>query len=260
MLGPRSQLACFTALIIAFASGQLALGADLLGSPPPAAPGIELSAWFPSHPQLQFPLGEPVDVVVGVSNAGKEPYNVTDLIGSLHSSAQWKLWVQNFTAVRSNVHLKPGEQTSLRYSLKPDGLLQVREFQVAIHVFYRNLAGTLHHSLAFNRTVDIIELPKWVDLQLLGLLAMFFAAMGGISFLGYRWVQSMGYLKQATKRRTTARVPLHKADSAEPSQWLKGTNYDSHARAQAKSSAPKTSVPKTSVSKTSVPRVIKKQS
>ncbi len=42
-----------------------------------------------------------VDVVVGFSNGGEEPYNVTDIAGSLHSSAQWKLWVQNFTALVS---------------------------------------------------------------------------------------------------------------------------------------------------------------
>ena len=36
--------------------------------------------------------------MVGFSNGGEEAYNVTALIGSLHSSAQWNLWVQNFTA------------------------------------------------------------------------------------------------------------------------------------------------------------------
>lgn len=54
------------AVRVRFTAGQLALGADLLGSPPPAAPGIELSAWFPSHPLLQFPLGEPVSTAQSV--------------------------------------------------------------------------------------------------------------------------------------------------------------------------------------------------
>ena len=42
-----------------------------------------------------------VDVVVGFSNSGEEAYNVSAIQGSLHSAAQWNLWVQNFTlAVR----------------------------------------------------------------------------------------------------------------------------------------------------------------
>ena len=142
---------------------------DFLGNPPPGAPGVEVNAWFPSHPRLQFPLGETVrpqcsrqslnpvqpplqradehsispqqhalstppfrrssgsvsgnplalppllshaetqcpvhlqvDVVVGFSNGGEEAYNVTGIAGSLHSSAQWNLWVQNFTAQVGN--------------------------------------------------------------------------------------------------------------------------------------------------------------
>ncbi len=36
---------------------------DYLGSPSPSAPGVEVQAWFPSHPRLQFPLGETVRTV-----------------------------------------------------------------------------------------------------------------------------------------------------------------------------------------------------
>lgn len=204
----------------------------MLGSPPPAASGVDVQAWFPNNPRLQFPLGEPVDVVVGFSNGGEEPYNVTDIAGSLHSSAQWKLWVQNFTALRVSSVVKPGEQASLEYQFRPDSMLQVREFQVAVHVFYQGLKS--QHSLAFNKTIDIIELPKWIDLQLLGLWGILFAVLAALGFLLYRYLQSVGWVRQATKRRGPRVVNLQTADSADQSQWLKGTYYDSHARAKAK--------------------------
>ncbi len=52
-----------------------------------------------SHPTNTVP--PQVDVVVGFSNGGEETYNVSAIQGSLHSAAQWNLWVQNFTvAVR----------------------------------------------------------------------------------------------------------------------------------------------------------------
>ncbi len=41
-------------------AGSPAAQAAMLGSPPPAASGVDVQAWFPNNPRLQFPLGEPV--------------------------------------------------------------------------------------------------------------------------------------------------------------------------------------------------------
>ena len=51
-------------------------------------------------------------------------------------------------------------------------------------------------------------------------------------FLVYQQLQSVGWVRAATKRRAPKRVPIGASNSAEPSQWLKGTFYDSHARAK----------------------------
>lgn len=40
-------------------------------------------------------------------------------------------------AQRVSSVVKPGEQASLEYQFRPDSMLQVREFQVAVHVFYQ---------------------------------------------------------------------------------------------------------------------------
>lgn len=42
-------------------------------------------------------------MVVGFSNGGEEAYNVSAIQGSLHSAAQWNLWVQNFTLAVSRM-------------------------------------------------------------------------------------------------------------------------------------------------------------
>jgi hypothetical protein len=51
---------------------------DYLGMPSPSAPGVEVQAWFPSHPRLQFPLGETVRnrgcAVVPVTAFQHEPW------------------------------------------------------------------------------------------------------------------------------------------------------------------------------------------
>lgn len=49
----------------------------------------------------------------------------------------------------------------------------------------------------------------------------------------YKQLQSVGWVRAATKRR----APRGGASTAQdPSQWLKGTYYDTHARAKAKRS------------------------
>jgi hypothetical protein len=235
------RLMCSMLLLLALAAGSAAAQdaaaspspvRDYLGMPSPSAPGVEVQAWFPSHPRLQFPLGETVDVVVGFSNSGEEAYNVSAIQGSLHSAAQWNLWVQNFTLALQNLSLKPGEQGSLQYKFKPDRMLQPREFLVALHVFYNGLA-TPHHSLAFNKTVDIIELPKLVDFELIGLYGIMFAVLAAIGYAVYRQLQGVGWVRAATKRRVP-RGGASTAGAQDPSQWLKGTYYDTHARAKAK--------------------------
>lgn len=208
---------------------------DYLGNPSPSAPGVEVQAWFPSHPRLQFPLGEAVDVIVGISNGGEETYNVTAIQGSLHSAAQWNLWVQNFTVSLGDLSLKPGEQASLPYQFRPDSMLQPREFLVALHVFYNGLT-TPHHSLAFNKTVDIIERPKWVDFELIGLYLIVFAVLAGVGYLVYKQLQSLGWVRAASRRRPSRATGATGAGAQDPSQWLKGTFYDTHARAKAKRS------------------------
>lgn len=39
---------------------------------------------------------------------------------------------------------------------------------------------TPHHSLAFNKTVDIIEKPKLIDFELIGLYGIFAAIIAGV--------------------------------------------------------------------------------
>lgn len=36
---------------------------DYLGQPSPSAPGVEVQAWFPNHPRLQFPTAETVSLL-----------------------------------------------------------------------------------------------------------------------------------------------------------------------------------------------------
>ena len=60
---------------------------DFLGNPPPGAPGVEVAAWFPSHPRLQFPLGEQARLYSKTRSLSNQiPYRVSFTGSSLPST------------------------------------------------------------------------------------------------------------------------------------------------------------------------------
>lgn len=52
----------------------------------------------------------------------------------------------------------------------------------------------------------------------------------------YKQLQTVGWVRAATKRRAPKSSGAAGASAQDPSQWLKGTFYDTHARAKAKRS------------------------
>ena len=76
--------------------------------------------------------------------------------------------------------LIPGEELSVEYSFRPDPILSPREFIVALHLIYEDPeAGRMHSNLVFNSTVDIVEMQKLIDTEMLFLYLMLAAVVGG---------------------------------------------------------------------------------
>lgn len=51
---------------------------------------------------------------------------------------------------------------------------------MALTAFYTAGEGSYHASTFFNKTIDIVEKPKWVDLQLIFLYLLLLGAVGGL--------------------------------------------------------------------------------
>jgi hypothetical protein len=67
-----------------------------------AAADVEVKAWFPDSPSLEFVVGQPITAIIGVRNNGPEGFNVTAVQGNLALVTDPSGNVFNFTgAVRA---------------------------------------------------------------------------------------------------------------------------------------------------------------
>jgi hypothetical protein len=86
--------------------------------------------------------------------------------------------------------LPPGEELSVEYTFRPDPILSPREFIVALHLIYEDPAtGALHSNTVFNSTIDIVEMPKLVDTEMLFMYLMLISVAVG----GGEWGRQQGW-------------------------------------------------------------------
>lgn len=78
--------------------------------------------------------------------------------------------------------LEPGQELSLEYTMMPSKDLPARDFIMAITLFYSDKRFAMKSSTFFNATVEIVEVKKFIDTDLLFLyllLLSIFGAAGG---------------------------------------------------------------------------------
>lgn len=66
------------------------------------------------------------------------------------------------------------------YKFMPDARLEPRDFVVALTVFYQDTKGQYYSNTFFNQTVEIIEIKKMIDWELLSMLAIVFGLIAGV--------------------------------------------------------------------------------
>lgn len=229
---PLAVLVCLGALLVPACFAQRS---DFLSRLPP--PGsLSVAHYFPEHPNKQFPAGGEIKVVVSAHNDAKTPYNITAMMGSLNSPTDFDMYIQNFTQQVYFQLLPPGEELSVEYTFRPDPILSPREFIVALHLIYEDPAtGALHSNTVFNSTIDIVEMPKLVDTEMLFMYLMLISvAVGGGYYTYLNVADKMGLNKGKAKKAKKASAAPAEFDADE---WVKNTNYDVQKRKAAAAGA-----------------------
>lgn len=185
-----------------------------------ASPHVTTSYIFPESAEEDFIIGDPVEVLFGLSNIGESPINVTQIAGSLRYPSDWRYYIQNFTKQFLSVIVRPGEQASFVYKFLPDPLLEPRDFGFSGQVFYHDFDGGNFTSYFFNGTIGLIESSETVDAQALFTYIGIVGVAGLVLFIIYK---SVGDSKRTKRSAPKLETGTQKTDTIDE-EWLEGTH------------------------------------
>jgi hypothetical protein len=204
---------------------------------------VETKVWFPDSPTREFVVGKHITAVVGIRNNGEDGFNVTAIQGNLALVTNPQGNVMNFTGTAYPYpELKKGEEIVVQYFMPLHQSLPTRQFYLHLQVFSQ---GTEESDLivksAFNSTIELIEEPTWLDMELLGLYVVFFGILALIAYGLHDYAVEKGWLsgssktnKKAGVQRQTRLPATAKHPNVAPSDWLKGTVADKQKKTKGK--------------------------
>eukprot|EP00457_Paulinella_chromatophora_P009650 gb/GEZN01009721.1/.p1 GENE.gb/GEZN01009721.1/~~gb/GEZN01009721.1/.p1 ORF type:complete len:264 (+),score=68.85 gb/GEZN01009721.1/:40-831(+) len=198
---------------------------------------IRTTVIFPDHEGGKpFIAGEPVTALVGVWNAGDEPYNLSYCGASFHSPYDYSYFIQNFTVQQPNAMLAPQTQKTLEYKFTPDASLEAVDFWLSGWVIYNDTEGQLYRSVWTNGTVTLEEKASEVNARLAFVFIVIIALVALFCYLIYDKVVNS---KSAKKKRAVAKdavAPEEVAPAAADDDWgevypIKTTTHSSSKKA-----------------------------
>ncbi|KAH3762864.1 translocon-associated protein TRAP alpha subunit [Pelomyxa schiedti] len=180
---------------------------------------------FPDQPDQVFVAGEPVNLLVGVRNLGKNPITLLSLAASLHHPFNFKYIFQNYTRQNfAGVVVEPAEEASLSYSFTPDAMLEARAFNLFVDL--RLFDAKANYSVTvYNTTLEIAEPPSLMNLQTLFVYLAGLSIAGLVAFVGYNIFKKL-------QQGTPTKAAHAKKPTSARHEWLSGTSAASHFQAR----------------------------
>lgn len=196
------------------------------------SPHVSTSFLFPETTNGEFLVGKEATVILGFTNNGKAPFNVSAIFASLRYPIQWSYHIQNYTGLAVFETVQPSEEASFIYKFQPDALLEPTEFGLQIDVYYSDLEGNNFTSAFFNSTVSLVEAADIVDAQQLFTYIGIVAIAGLLLFIVYK--ASKGDKKKKSK-------PVEMGTSKKvDNEWLEGTNVYANSPKRGRAQTKKT--------------------
>merc|ERR1712137_776362 len=158
-------------------------------------------------------------VVLGFKNQGQRPYGFTGIGGSLYYYMDSSYVLENYTAIKYDVTIQPGEEFSFTYPFRLHPMLSEGQYGLRFTALYRDEFNTYATPL-FNETVHVLEPHRELHLQdFLQFGLIIFVVLLGV-FGIFKYVGGSRKQKFSNKAITE-----HKTED-----WLKGTGVEKHLK------------------------------
>ncbi|KAA0190105.1 Translocon-associated protein subunit alpha, partial [Fasciolopsis buskii] len=164
--------------------------------------------------EIELPVGKFSSILATLINTyegASLPRFTLDLLeGALHYPGYYEYHIQNFTKIRLQNTLEPGQEGSVLYKFRPALELVGRPFDLSIVVHYHDENGVHYTHRLFNQTVNLYEVEEGVDTQMLFLCVLVAAVSIAVLVGIWHWCSP-----KAGRRHVTQKLAkLDDADNA----------------------------------------------
>jgi hypothetical protein len=150
------------------------------------SPNVKTTVYFPEFPNRKFPIGSDITVLVGFSNTGDHPFNVSFIGTTFHSPFDFNYIIQNFTTRQVDAVVGGGVQQTLEYVFRPDKSLEPLEFWLSGYLIYNNTeTNEMFMSTFVNGTVELVERTSDMNVRRVFMYALALAAAGLVGYIAY---------------------------------------------------------------------------
>ncbi|VDP92814.1 unnamed protein product, partial [Echinostoma caproni] len=154
--------------------------------------------------EIDLPAGKYSSILATLINTHEGmslPRFSLDLLeGSLHYPGYFDYYIQNFTKIRLQNTLEPGQEGSLFYKFRPAVELVGRPFDLSIVAHYHDENGVYYAHRLFNQTVNLYEVEEGVDTQMLFLCVLVAAICVAILVGLWHWCSSKASRRHVTQQ------------------------------------------------------------
>jgi len=157
------------------------------------SPDIVTTVYFPGYAEKKFPVGTDVQLLLGVHNKGKAPYNISFIGAYLHSPFDLDYYIQNFSVKAVDELVAPGKEQTYDFTFRPDQRLEPLEFWLSAYVIYNNTdTSQIHQTVFINGTIDLIEKPSDMNFRRVFTYFLAFAAAGLVGYIAWHVISPKG--------------------------------------------------------------------
>lgn len=197
----------------------------------PAA-GVKIAAIFPKATGIPpvIRAGQQGEILFGILNEASGPLKIQGILGKLFLTYDYRMVAQNFTGeLPSNITVlnstvPKGAQSSFAFHFTPFKLLQPMTFGLSATVFYE-LEGTLHASVLYNSTIDVIEPAGMVSGETIFLMML---GAGVLALVGMWASAQLETLSKRAKRSKKVETGTGDETDVANNEWLQGTFFNAN--------------------------------